>query len=66
MTIQNGMPPYPIRCLTCGQSWEPPPASSGPNKGTVTDSTIEKSTRDHVCALPPTDDEIEEDSDDDS
>lgn len=26
MIAQSGLPPYPMTCAECGQSWEPPPA----------------------------------------
>lgn len=52
MIVQDALPPYTMRCLTCGRSWEPEPAKSGPNKGQHTDASLNRAAHDHTCPHP--------------
>jgi len=49
MIVQNAVPPYTMRCMRCGLSWEPEPAKSGTSKGAHTDHSLNRAAHDHRC-----------------
>lgn len=55
MIVQDAMPPFTMRCMKCGVSWEPEPAKSGPHKGEHTDSSLNRAAQEHRCPAVPSD-----------
>lgn len=49
MIVQSGEPPYEMRCLRCGLSWDPEPVTQGLTKGTHTDASLNKAANNHRC-----------------
>lgn len=48
MTIQSGLPPYTMTCMSCGAQWDPK---------RTTDHGLEREAREHECAAVPADHE---------
>ena len=49
MIVQDAVPPYTMKCLNCGISFEPTPAKSGPDKGKHTPTSLNRNAHDHRC-----------------
>jgi hypothetical protein len=45
--VQDGLPPHRMECWSCGKAFTPTPAKSGPNKGTHTDSSLDRAANEH-------------------
>lgn len=45
MIVQNAIPPYTMKCLGCGKSWEPDPGRDGKH----TASSLNRAAHAHTC-----------------
>jgi len=51
--VQDGLPPHTMRCLRCGDTWQPKPVGQGKTKGQHTDDSLDKQALKHLASCEP-------------